>query len=157
MIQKMSAGVKAMIMRDGEVLVLVKPNGDLDLPGGRVEDGEDLRECLLREIFEETALNVEIFSPITFWSFMKNSMLLIEGVTYKCQYLNGNVTLSSEHSDYSWMKPGKIEMFKWKRPFFGVKRNDTFNRAYSFFRKQFHCGYLESRRRSSQETETRSS
>jgi 8-oxo-dGTP diphosphatase len=126
-IQKIAAGVKAMIMRDEELLVLVKPNGALDLPGGRVEDGEDLCECLLREISEETALKVEIFSPITFWSFMKSPLLLIEGVTYKCQYLNGNVTLSSEHSDYSWMKPVKIEMFKWKRPFFGGKRNDTFN------------------------------
>ena len=129
MIQKTAAGVKAMIMRDDEVLVLFKPNGDLDFPGGRVEDGEGLRECLLREIFEETSLNIEIVSPITFWSFMKSPLLLIEGVTYKCQYLKGNVTLSSEHSDYRWVKADKIEMFKCKRPFFGGKRNGNFNRT----------------------------
>ena len=67
MIQKTAASVKALIMRNEEVLILVKPNGDLDLPGGRVEEGEGILETLHREISEETGLKVEIFNPFRFW------------------------------------------------------------------------------------------
>jgi len=44
-------GVKGLIMKEDKVLVLSKPNGDLDLPGGRIEEGEEPEESLYREIF----------------------------------------------------------------------------------------------------------
>jgi hypothetical protein len=35
-----------MIMREGEMLILVKPNGDLDLPGGQVKGSEETDSIL---------------------------------------------------------------------------------------------------------------
>ncbi len=35
-------GVKGIVRKDDRILVLVKPNDTLDLPGGRVEKGERL-------------------------------------------------------------------------------------------------------------------
>ena len=100
--QKSGFGVKALIIKEDKFLVLCKPNGDLDLPGGRVEDGDKYKDSLHREITEETGLKVKILDPIARWSFIKSPELLVSGFTYYCQYLSGEIELSHEHSDYFW-------------------------------------------------------
>ena len=64
-------GVKAVVVRDGKVLVLTKPDGEADLPGGRIEQGESFEQGLHREIHEETGLKVGILRAISEWSFAK--------------------------------------------------------------------------------------
>lgn len=51
-------GVGALVERDGEVL-LVKQDGRWLLPGGEVEAGESHAEALVRELDEETGVEVE--------------------------------------------------------------------------------------------------
>ena len=109
--QQSCFGVKSLITSNNKFLVLVKQNGQLDLPGGRVEQGEKLRESLLREIQEETGLTVEIIYPLTYWSFMKNSQFCIKGITYFCKYLSGRVVLSDEHLDWFWYELGNDGIF----------------------------------------------
>jgi len=119
--QKIGFGVKSLITLDDKFLVLVKPNGELDLPGGCVELGERLRESLHREIQEETGLKVEIIDPLAYWSFMKNSQFSVKGITYLCRYLSGDVVLSDEHSGCFWCKlrkNGSIFHESWLRHFF---------------------------------------
>ena len=111
-------GVKGIIVKENKFLILVKPNGEPDLPGGRVEADEDLVNSLYREISEETGLKVEILDPFAQWSFMKNPGFLISGITYYCKYLAGTVELSPEHSEYNWISLGRIEDQQWKRPFY---------------------------------------
>jgi len=74
----------------------------LDLPGGRVENGETIRSALRREINEETSLKVEIHDPVEEWSFYKTPNQLIRGITLDCAYLEGKVKLCSEHKRYFW-------------------------------------------------------
>ena len=105
-------GVKGIVRKDGLVLVLVKENGDLDLPGGRVEKGETVKSALMREINEETGLQVEINNPVHKWSFHKTRDQLIKGITFQCRYLNGKVTLSDEHERYFWARIGEIERLR---------------------------------------------
>ena len=65
MIRSFHIGVKALIVKEGKVLVLkekdIRGTGDeiYDLPGGRIEDEESPEETLGREIKEE--LGVENF------------------------------------------------------------------------------------------------
>jgi 8-oxo-dGTP diphosphatase len=108
---KTGLGVKGIITKEGKSLVLIKPNGEPDLPGGRVEDAEEYRRALHREIMEETGLKVRILGTLVQWSFMKNPELLVTGVTYYCQYLSGKVRLSDEHSDYFWADFDKTGQF----------------------------------------------
>ena len=62
-------GQKAFITNEkGELLVLIDPDRGLDLPGGKIQEGEqDLNEALKREVREETGLEIEIGKPFTRW------------------------------------------------------------------------------------------
>lgn len=76
--------------------------GKWDLPGGKVDAGENFDQGLLREVVEETGLTIslqrvlgatESESPT-----MKVVYLLLEG-----RLESGRVHLSSEHDDYAWV------------------------------------------------------
>ena len=56
--QSKSLVVKAIIVKDDKFLVLVKPNAQVDLPGGHLEKGEGACQGLIREVSEETGLVV---------------------------------------------------------------------------------------------------
>ena len=96
-------GVKGIVRKNDHILVLVKPNGTFDLPGGRIENGETIKSALRREINEETGLKVEIHDPVDEWSFYKSSNYLIKGLTMECAYLEGKVKLCEEHKRYFWV------------------------------------------------------
>ena len=111
-------GVKGIVRKDDQVLILVKHNGELDLPGGRVEKEETVKSALLREISEETGLNVEIHDPVEKWSFYKPPNSLISGITLECSYLDGNINLSSEHKRYFWAALDDIGRLNFRHPYF---------------------------------------
>ena len=108
-------GVKAVVRKDDRFLVLVKPDGTFDLPGGRAEIDETSECALYREIDVETELKVKILMPIGKWSFFKNPNLLIKGITFTCTYLGGKVKLCAEHKHHFWAGIDKINHFKYSR------------------------------------------
>lgn len=59
-------GVYGVIEKDNQILVVHKVRGPyqtlIDLPGGKPEHGENLKNTLKREIFEETGLFINSFS-----------------------------------------------------------------------------------------------
>ena len=110
-------GVKGIIRKNGHILVLVKPNGTLDLPGGRVENGETVETALKREIAEETGLKVEIHDPVEEWSFYKTPDRVIKGITFECAYLEGSVKLCSERKRYFWAAIDSIKHLSFNRSF----------------------------------------
>jgi len=105
-------GVKAVVRREDRFLVLVKPDGSFDLPGGRVEIGETNECALHREIHEETGLKVKIRGPVGKWSFFKKPNLFINGITFNCTYLEGKVKLCAEHQNYFWAGIDQIHQLK---------------------------------------------
>ncbi len=98
------SGVKGLILYGRQVLILLEPNGRFDLPGGRVETGENMEVALRREIMEETGLSIEIVALITRWAFMKRENLAVQGINYLCRYASGRV-MSIE--DISGMRDGR--------------------------------------------------
>lgn len=101
---------KALILKDGEVLVLNDPIEGLDYPGGKIQEGEtDLAESLKREVREEVNLEVNVGEPFYSYVFTKSfegqehsgkSVLVI---VYKCDYISGDLNLSKEHDKFSWV------------------------------------------------------
>ena len=110
-------GVKGIVRKNDHILVLVKPDGTLDLPGGRVENGETIKSALRREINEETGLKVEIHDPVEEWSFYKTPNHFIKGITLECTYIEGNVKLCSEHKRYFWAATDRIKGLSFNRNF----------------------------------------
>ena len=110
-------GVKGIVRKNDDFLVLVKQDGSLDLPGGRIEKGETIKSALWREINEETGLKVEIHDPVEKWSFYKTPNQLIKGITLECDYLEGKVKLCSEHKRYFWAGIKSLKRLNFTRNF----------------------------------------
>lgn len=104
--EKFAVATKAALYKNGKYLVL--HSGDkLDIPGGRIEFGEDHQAALLREIQEETALEVIPRMIIDVWTFMKEGAHLVV-IGYFCQYKSGKIKISNEHTHFTWVEPDKI-------------------------------------------------
>ena len=113
-------GVKAIIEKDGKIL-LIKRSGqykDLsytwDIPGGRINFGEEPIDGLRREIVEETGLELDTVKEILDAStVLKNEEKQIVRITYRCTVKDGTTTLSHEHTEMEWVlieKLNKIEL-----------------------------------------------
>jgi len=85
-------------------------NGCWELPGGRVQDGEDEITALYREIEEETGItNIDNVTPVSL--VVSNFKLKVndqENVGYVFSFFHGcvqddTVVLSIDHIDYSWV------------------------------------------------------
>jgi ADP-ribose pyrophosphatase YjhB (NUDIX family) len=85
-----------------------------DLPGGTNEFGESLKETLIREIEEETGLNVEIVKllPDCVSKEWKHEEYLMHTLVfcYQCRLINGKIRLGDHKiNELKWMKPLEAE------------------------------------------------
>ncbi len=110
--------LKAFIVRNGKILVMRFPETDKQewagrwgLPGGLLEMNESLEKGLIREVKEETSLEISIGQPILVGEFMYKGFILKDGrelnariieIGFLCQYKAGRVKLSEEHDRYLW-------------------------------------------------------
>jgi len=77
--------------------------GKLDIPGGRLELGEDPYEGLKREVKEEINGEVEILMPIDVKHFTRDDGQKITLIMFLCNLLTDEVKLSEEHQEHKWM------------------------------------------------------
>ena len=69
---------KAIIRKDSEILLLQRSSksgfdpGLWELPGGKIDYGENLVEALEREVKEEVGLVIKIGRPFKTWHFYKD-------------------------------------------------------------------------------------
>ena len=106
--------VKAVIIKDDKFLVLKRSKSEMDssyinkhqcwdLPGGSVKYCETAIHALLREIEEETGLNISVGIILSVYDAIRTNVHLVI-ITYICTYLSGNVRLSNEHEAFYWLK-----------------------------------------------------
>jgi len=102
-------GQKAFIWKEDKILVLGNPHGNLDFPGGKIQESEnDLIESLKREVKEETGLEIRVGKPFFTWvlvlpSHHKNAGMKVFLIGYQCEYISGEVKLSDEHDKFNWV------------------------------------------------------
>lgn len=84
-----------------EILLIKSPRRGWEYPGGMVEPGEALQEALIREIKEETGVDVRITD---FVGVCKNIEKDIVNIDFACKYIGGKLTKSDESIDIKWVK-----------------------------------------------------
>jgi len=120
---KLFVATKAFIVFEGKVLILRESSkyedgantGRYDVVGGRMEPGQRFDESLLREIKEETGLNVKIGRPffVNEWRpVVKNEQWQIVGTFFECIADTDKVVLSVDHDDYKWIDPIEFKNYK---------------------------------------------
>ncbi|MED3023089.1 MULTISPECIES: NUDIX hydrolase [Bacillus cereus group] len=91
------------ILIEGEKVLLVKQkvaNRNWSLPGGRVENGEMLEEAMIREMREETGLEVKIKKLLYVCDKPDASPSLLH-ITFLLERIEGEITLSSNEFDHN--------------------------------------------------------
>ena len=83
-----------------EVLLLESPNRGWEYPGGMVEPGETLQDALIREIKEETGVDVEITG---FIGVCKNIQKDVVNIDFSCKYIGGELATSDESLHVKWV------------------------------------------------------
>lgn len=107
---KLGVAGKAIVRKAGLILLLRRSAlsshdpGLWELPGGKMEPGEVLTEALAREVREETGLAISVGRPLLTWHFVFEPYW-VTGVTFVCDWLEGVIELSDEHSAAAWLHP----------------------------------------------------
>jgi len=109
-------GVKGIVRREGGDILIVKRSdkddyfpGIWETVGGGMEDELIPQEALVREIKEEVGINVKVGEPFNVFPIIKDNGEKKVGITFICEYLDGEIILSDEHSDYAWINPATFK------------------------------------------------
>jgi 8-oxo-dGTP pyrophosphatase MutT (NUDIX family) len=90
--------VKGVAVQQGRVLLLENERAEWELPGGKLEIGEDPPTCVVREIGEETGWQVTAGPVLDCWQYHIREGRDVVIVTYGCYVASTTPpAVSSEH------------------------------------------------------------
>ena len=109
--------VVAAVIYDSEGRVLAtqcaphKHNGGWEFPGGKIEPGEDARDAVVREIYEELSVQVKVGKLLhtVEWDYPAFHLRMF---CYACRILSGEPQLK-EHVDRRWLSKESINTVDW--------------------------------------------
>lgn len=111
-------GCSAVIINDTDQTVLLTQrtdNGRWCLPGGKVDPGESVAECCVREVFEETGLHVRVKRLVGVYS---DPHMLVEypdnrlhtiSLNFETEVIGGTLGLSDETTDCEYFSLEQIK------------------------------------------------
>lgn len=113
-LKKLPVSAKVVLVsKDGKVLLLRKSSGVTDLPGGKVEEGEDIYEALEREIFEEIQIEVQKFKFVSSWvkhsTSLGDRLVLVFEARVKKKADQIEIRLSEEHNWSGFLSKKDLE------------------------------------------------
>jgi len=113
--------VSAAIFRDGRVLIVRRAQpparGVFTLPGGGVELGETLEQAVIREVREETALEIEPLKLAGYRQMIaRDAAGLVERhfviLPFAARWIAGEVALNDELAEAKWLLPSELAGLK---------------------------------------------
>jgi len=123
--------VTGILLQRDEVLLVKQKVGkrNWSLPGGRVENGETLKDALIREIMEETGLAVQINRMLYICDKPDVSPPILH-ITFLLDFLDGEIALPSNEfdenpiSDVQFVPISELPHYGFTKRFIDVIRND---------------------------------
>ena len=109
----------AIIEKDGRVLIAKRKRayaGYLwEFPGGKMEEGESLEECLKREIEEELGIEIEVGDYLCSVRHQLNCQSAIKIYAYRAAYVKGDIRLT-DHDEVRWVSVGELAQYDFPEP-----------------------------------------
>jgi 8-oxo-dGTP pyrophosphatase MutT (NUDIX family) len=111
--ERFIVAVSAVIFRQGKVLAVRRSPlkigaGLWETPSGRVQKSERVLDAVMREVREETGLNIRLDSrPIDAYAAKRGSSPMVV-ILYRAEWVLGEVQLSSEHDRFAWWTPAQF-------------------------------------------------
>ena len=114
----MAVGV--VVWKDGEVLLIrrAKPprSGQWSIPGGAQELGETVRETAVREVREETGLDIAVTDLIEVVDFIERDdtggvLYHYTLVDWSAEWCGGEAMPRDDVSEVMWADPAKLERY----------------------------------------------
>lgn len=112
-------GSCAVIFDKGRQKVLLtrrSDNGLWCLPGGQMDSGESVEECCVREIFEETGLNIRTTRLIAVYSNRDQLIVYPDGnkaqivvFSFEAEITGGTLGLSDETTEVGYFSPEEMK------------------------------------------------
>ncbi|WP_203672172.1 NUDIX domain-containing protein [Catellatospora methionotrophica] len=106
-------GVAVIADEHGRVLLQRRADsGNWSLPGGTMEIGETLEQCVVREVREETGLDIEITGLVGVYTDPGHVIAYGDGevrqqfsLVYRARVTGGLLTISDESTDLRYVDP----------------------------------------------------
>ncbi|MGW0433689.1 NUDIX domain-containing protein [Micromonospora sp. NPDC003197] len=91
-------------------------SGNWSLPGGIMEIGETLQQCVVREVKEETGLDIEITGLLGIYTDPNHVIAYSDGevrqefnLTYLGRIVSGNIAVSNESTEVRFIDPTEFD------------------------------------------------
>lgn len=114
-------GVGAVIVHEGRVVIVQRGTeplkGQWSIPGGALEIGETLRQCAVREAFEETGLQVEAGEALEVFDAIHKQQderiryhyVLID---FACRVLSGELKAGGDAVQAKWVSLDELHAYE---------------------------------------------
>jgi 8-oxo-dGTP diphosphatase len=116
----------AIIENEDKILATRRAHGShlegfWEFPGGKTESGETAEECIVREIMEELAVDIEFIQQLepVKHHYPEKSIRLIPFV---CKIISGQIILKN-HSEFRWLSKSELMTPDWAAADLRVAKN----------------------------------
>ena len=98
------------LIRDGKVLLIKRAFAPYQhlwtLPGGRIEPGESIEQCAIREIAEEVGLAIRNPRPVLVQPLGRDGAFRL--AVFATRDFSGQLRASDEVADHKWLDPAAL-------------------------------------------------
>ncbi len=113
-----TVGAAATINRKGEVMIAQRLEGDMlgglwEFPGGKLEPGETIEECVVRELKEELGINIEVGKKLITVKHAYSHFTMTMHV-YFTKIISGRPRLI-HCADYKWVEISDLRRFAYSK------------------------------------------
>jgi ADP-ribose pyrophosphatase YjhB (NUDIX family) len=106
---KHSISVAAVVEREGKILLIRGERRGWEMPGGGVEENEPLHHALVREVMEETGIEILPITPIV---VSQNQATGVVSILWLAKFVRGEPMANPPESlEVAWVSTQGIEKY----------------------------------------------